>query len=225
MKIAMKPLAVACFLGVLGFLPAHAAESRIQLNGHFWAEGGFPPTFPGGQLNAVGTVNAVVAPLFWSPDTYSYTWYMTDLIAANISTWGQSHTIDYSGGQITIYVDVLPSNHDYGTYPTNATVPSTFTDSLANGRGVYLTGRILWAQLWYTTSTQTGNFQAELQFTDGNAFPQLQDAQGWSIGSTLSGVPGVSPLGYSGQINGTVLVDGPTSLRDSSWGAVKALYR
>lgn len=215
----MRPLVVAGILCVLGFLPARAAESRIHLAGHFWAEGGFPPTLAGGQLQAVGTVSSVIAPLYWSPDAYSYTWYMRDLLAANITAWGPTTEIIYTGGQFTIYRDYLPSNHDYGMFPTNATVPSTFTDGTAE----YLTGRILSAQLFYSSSNNQGTFVAELQFTGGNAYPQLESVQGWSIGSTLSA--GVSPPGYAGQLNGMVTVDGPTARESRPWSAVKALYR
>lgn len=221
MRIAMRSLAIAVFLCVIGFLPAHAAESRIQLSGHFWVEGGFPPQLAGGELQAVGIVNSIVQPLFWSPGRFEYTWYMEDLLAANISSWGASTSVDYAGGQVTIYLDELPASHDYGMFPSNATVPSSFTD----GDGVYLTGRILWAQLWFTTSTQTGSFLAELQFTGGNAYAQLESVDGWTIGSSLWGVPGISPLGYAGQVNGTVFVDGPTSLENRSWASVKTLYR
>jgi hypothetical protein len=221
MRIAMRPLAIAGFLCALGFLPAHATETRIQISGHFWADGGFPPTLAGGQLQAVGMVNAIDAPLYWIPDHYSYTWYLRDLVATNIDLWGPTADIEYAGGQITIYRDALPSNADYGMFPTNATVPSTFTD----GSAEYLTGRVLWARLFYSGSNFSGSFEAGIQFTGGNAYAQLEDPMGWTIGSTLSGVPGVSPPGYAGQLNGSVYLDGPTARQVGSWASVKALYR
>ena len=59
-------------------------------------------------------------------------------------------------------------------------------------------------------------------FTAGNAFPQLQSATGWTIGSSIAGT---SPAGYSGQLNGALYVDGPTNLSARTWAGVKSLYR
>src|SRR4029434_5094636 len=67
---------------------------------------------------------------------YSYTWYVRDLSSLGEVIVGTTRVVTYGGGALTIYVDFLPSNHDYGVNPPNATSPSTFTD----GFSTYLDG-------------------------------------------------------------------------------------
>lgn len=214
----MRPLAILGLVFILGLRPASAAESKIFLSGHMWEDGGFPPSFPNDELQAVGVINGIRQPLFWSPNIYSYTWYAHQLISTGSIMLGTTVVTEYIGGEMSIYVDSLPSNASYGTWPDNDTVPSTFTD----GHGVYLSGRFQSCSVTFNTATASGSFVGEVMFTAGNAYPQLQSPTGWTIGSTITGT---SPSGYAGQLNGAMFVDGPLDLDASSWAEVKALYR
>ncbi|HMB68124.1 MAG TPA: hypothetical protein VKU85_02395 [bacterium] len=213
----MRPLALLGLIGVLGASPTHAAESKIFLSGHSFVDGGFPLTGPTEELQAVGVINHIRRPLFWSPDIYSYTWYARGLISLGSTVYGTTYVTEYVGGQFSIHVD-MSANHDYGVFPSNGTVPDTFID----GHGVYLQGDFESCMVTYNTATASGAFAAEVTFTDGNAYPQLLDPAGWAIGATISGF---SPAGYCGQINGALFVEGPLGVEDKSWGDIKALYR
>jgi hypothetical protein len=214
----MKFLAWAGVGLVLAAAPLAAEETAINLDGNAWETGGFPASLPGDELQAVGIVNSIQAPLFWSPDIFSYTWYMRGLLSLGETVYGTTRVATYNGGLFTVYVDWKPSNHAYGVYPPNATVPSTFTD----GHGVYLGGELSEFYLTYNSATSSGGFVGELLFTHGNAFPQIQSPDGWAVGANISDV---SPAGYDLELNGRVYVDGPVAIEAETWGALKALYR
>jgi hypothetical protein len=218
LAFALGTLAILASPGVIPGAPAHAAESRIFLSGHLWEPGGISPALPFEELQAVGIVNEIRAPLFWSPSVSSYTWYVHGLVSMGSVLVGNTFLTEYLGGEISIHVDGLPSNASYGVWPANATAPSTFTD----GAGVYLTGKFESCALTFHPHTASGSFVGEIVFTGGNAYPQLQSATAWTIGSSLAGV---SPAGYAAQLNGTLFVEGPSGTAASSWADVKALYR
>ncbi|GJM45383.1 MAG: hypothetical protein DHS20C21_22250 [Gemmatimonadota bacterium] len=209
---------LAALLCVFGASSAHAAESKIFLSGHSFVDGAFPQTEPTKELQAVGIINQIRQPLFWSPFAFSYTWHARGLISLGATVIGTTYITDYMGGEFSIHVDTLPSNHDYGVYPTSATVPSTFTD----GHGVYLEGFFESCTVTYNTATGSGSYAAEVTFTGGNAYPALQDPTGWALGATITGF---SPAGYCGEINGAMFVEGPLDQEEASWGDIKALYR
>lgn len=211
-------LALALSVALLAAGPAHAGRNVIHLSGHTWETGGFPSSEPGDVLEGVGVVNQIVSPLYWSPDIFSYTWHAFDLASPGESVYGSTRVVEYLGGRFMIHVDWQPSNHDYGIFPPNATSPSTFTD----GHATYLEAMFTSFTLTYNTATSSGSFVGALLFTAGNAFPQLQTADGWTVGADISGV---SPAGYDLQVNGTVFVDGPLPVQQETWGSLKALYR
>lgn len=212
-KIATIALLVPC----LGMVSAgFAEEAIIDLSGHSWETGGFPPSNGGDVFAAVGIVNDVSAPLSWNPFVYSYTWYMRDLVSVGEVVFGDLRLVSYSGGYFTVYRDALPSNHDYGTFPANATSPSTFSDGVA-----YLDGFFLDFSLSYNNTTLSGSFSGTLNFTGGLVYPNLSATDGWTLGSDLGGT---SPDGYDLNLNGEVYMQ-VIQVEDASWGAIKSLYR
>jgi hypothetical protein len=214
----MGTLAILGFVFTPGIPPAFAADSMIFLSGHLWEDGGLTPSRPFDELQAVGIVNGIREPLFWSPNIYSYTWYAHGLISAGSVNMGTTFVTEYLGGEISIHVDDLPSNAAYGVWPANATAPATFAD----GHATYLSGTFESCTVTFNPATNSGSFAGEIVFRGGNAYPQLENPTGWTIGSTIAGV---SPVGYSGQLNGTLFVEGPSPLLASGWADVKALYR
>ncbi len=136
-KVAdLRVLVIIALLLMGSWEGASATTSMIGLSGHAWEDGDFPPSRPFDEIRAVGIVTRIQAPLFWSPDIFSYTWYAHGLISMGETVFGTTHLAEYVGGEFAIHVDTYPSNHDYGIFPGNATVPATFTD----GHATYLVG-------------------------------------------------------------------------------------
>ncbi|MCA9753772.1 MAG: hypothetical protein KC591_16365 [Gemmatimonadetes bacterium] len=213
----MLILAGAVLALAAGTAPA-AQQNVIHLSGNAWETGGFPASFAGDELQMVGVINQIVAPLFWSPTIYSYTYYFRDLISLGETVYGTTRVVTYDGGKFSLHVDWLPSNADYGVNPPNATSPSTFTD----GHSVYLEADVSNFILTYRQDVSSGSFVGELSFTGGNAYPQLQSPDGWAVAAHIAGV---SPVGYDLEVNGIIYVDGPLAVDSDTWGGVKALYR
>lgn len=215
----MRALAILGLLLIpFGVVPAQANQNVINLSGYCWEDGGFPPSNPADEFQAVGIVTNIRRPLYWSPDRFSYTWHVSDLYSMGESIIGSTHLAAFTGGRFAIHVDALPSNHSYGTSPPNASVPASFTD----GSSTYLEGRFESCTMTFSEATGQGAWVGELTFTGGNAFPQLQDTSGWSIGSQLTAG---APVGYCSGTNGSLFVAGPLATEKASWAGVKSMYR
>jgi hypothetical protein len=214
----LKTIAAGLALASFFAGPASATQSIIRISGNAWETGAYPPSAVGDELQAVGIVNDIVAPLYWQPTIHSYTFYMHGLISLGETIFGTTRIVTYSGGQLTFYRDGLPSNHDYGINPPNATSPSTFTD----GDAIYLDGLFTDFTLVFNSATASGSFSGQLNFIGGIVFPHLTDPNGWSFGSDIAGL---SPEGYDLELNGDVYANGPIAVEPQSWGDTKALYR
>ena len=195
-----------------------SSTSVINFSGNCYEDGACPPSNPGDQMQAVGIVNGIKRPLYWSPSRYSYTWYVGGLTSLGESVYGTTHVMDYMGGSFEIHVDGLPSNASYGVNPPNATAPETFRD----GHGLYLKGTFSSFTMLINTATSSGSVVGTLTFTEGNAFPNLTSAEGWTVAATIFGS---EPLGFDADWNGALFVSGPASVEDQSWASVKSLYR
>jgi hypothetical protein len=215
----MKKLTAFVFAVLMATAPAASAQDTqiLFVSGNAWETGGFPPSNVGDIFACVGILNDIGDPLIWDTENYSYTWYVRDLVSLGESIYGPVHVASYSGGLFTVYVDWLPSNHDYGINPPNATVPSTFNDGIST----YLDGFFTDFTMNFNDDTQSGTFNGTLTFTGGDVFPLLSATEGWTFGSNLAGV---SPLGYDVELNGQVelLI---VAVEEVTWGGIKALYR
>jgi hypothetical protein len=189
-------LALALLLATAGLVLAQE-EQILFVSGNAWEDGGFPGSILGDNLSSVGILNDIAHPLVWDTANYSYTWYMRDLVSEGETVFGDLHVVTYTGGLFTIYVDWLPSNHDYGINPPNATVPSTFQDGIST----YLDGFFTDFTLNFNVLSQSGTFNGTLTFTGGDVYPLLNATEGWTFGSNLAGV---SPTGYDLQLNGSL---------------------
>jgi hypothetical protein len=213
-----KLLGLAGVLLALAAVPAAASTSMIHLSGACWEEGGFPPSIFGEELTAVGIVTQIKRPLFWSPSRFSYTWHASGLMSLGESVYGDTHVVEYAGGTFRIHVDALPSNATYGTFPPNATSPGTFMD----GQSTYLEGNFTSFFMTLNTTTGSGSVFGSLTFTGGNAYPQLESPDGWTVGAQITGS---QPAGYDADWNGSLFVEGPLPVENASWGSIKTLYR
>jgi hypothetical protein len=204
------------FVAVAG--TAFAQTSQIlHVSGQTWETGGFPPSNPGDGMNMVGVLNDIDYPLVWDTANYSYTMHVRQLTAIGEVNVGGSRLASYTGGLFSIYVDWLPSNHNYGVNPPNATSPGTFSDGIST----YLDGYFTGFSLSFNDVTQSGSFSGTLNFTGGDVFPLLNATTGWTFGANLAGV---SPTGYDLQVNGDVYLT-VVGVEQETWGGIKALYR
>jgi hypothetical protein len=215
----MKKVTVLVFaLSVALVGSAFATEEQIlHMSGESWEDGAFPPSESGDQLSAVGILNDIENPLVWDTNTYAYTWHMRELVSVGETTIGSMHLVSYSGGLLTIYVDWLPSNHDYGINPPNATSPATFIDGIST----YLDGYFTSFSLTFNSATASGSFSGQLNFTGGDVYGLLHATDGWTFGSNIAGF---SPEGYDLELNGSVFLT-VVSVEDETWGGIKSLYR
>jgi hypothetical protein len=214
----MKKVTTLLLLLLTAATPAFAQETILHMSGNSWETGAFPPSNLGDVFEAVGILNDIEAPLVWDTENYSYTWNVKELTSLGEVIVGTTRVVTYGGGALTIYVDFLPSNHDYGVNPPNGTSPSTFTD----GFSTYLDGFFTDFTLTFNHATNTGNFVGTLTFTGGDVFPLLTDPEGWTFGSNIAGF---GPTGYDLELNGDVYLQGPVSIEPNSWGSIKGLYR
>jgi hypothetical protein len=196
---------------------AQPLNQILHVSGNSWESGGFPPSNPGDTMSLVGILNSIEQPLVWDTANYSYTMYVRALTALGEINIGGTRLASYSGGLFTIYVDWLPSNHNYGINPPNLTVPSTFNDGIST----YLDGYFTGFQLSFNDLTQSGSFSGSLNFTGGDVYNLLNATTGWTFGANLAGV---SPTGYDLQMNGDVYLT-VVSVEEQSWGGIKSLYR
>jgi hypothetical protein len=197
---------------------AYGQQTILHMSGNSWETGAFPPSNLGDEFQAVGILNDIDAPLVWDTANYSYTWHVRELSSLGEVIIGTTRVVTYDGGLLTIYVDFLPSNHDYGVNPPNATSPSTFTD----GFSTYLDGFFTDFTLTFNMVTSTGSFTGTLTFTGGDVYSLLTDPEGWTFGSNIAGF---GPTGYDLELNGDVYLQGPVSTEEASWGSIKGLYR
>ncbi|GJM43239.1 MAG: hypothetical protein DHS20C21_00810 [Gemmatimonadota bacterium] len=209
-------LLFALVLGMSGTAFAQS-EQILHVSGHAYEDGGFPSSNVGDFLSVLFILNDIEDPLVWDTANYNYSGQISQLLSLGEAVFGTTHVASYSGGLFTIYVDWLPSNHDYGINPPNATAPSTFTDGIST----YLDGFFTDFTLTYNSVTASGSFSGSLNFTGGDVFPLLTATEGWTFGANVAGF---SPEGYDLQINGDVFLS-VVSVEDESWGGIKSLYR
>jgi hypothetical protein len=195
----------------------------LHVSGYAWETGGFPVSDAGDNLTVVGTLNEVEEPLVWDTSNHSHTLWIRDLVSEGEFVIGTFHVVVYTGGLFTIYVDSLPSNHDYGINPPNATAPSTFMD----GSSTYLEGFFWNFTLTFNEATESGSFVGEVEFTGGDVFSLLPQTC-LTFGADIANV---APAGYDLQMNGDVNLPvtrggcGSVPVQSHSWGRIKSLYR
>ena len=209
---------VGIVLCLLAGPTAAQLNTVIHFSGLGYEEGGLLPSMFGDQLNVVGNVTQIRAPLYWSPTRFSYTFHLSGLMSLGETVYGTTHVVEYSRGSIAIYVDTLPSNASYGVYPPNATSPASFAD----GQSVYLVGSFNSFTSTFNTATHSGSCVGNITFTGGNAFPQLTSPIGWTVAAQLGQA---TPAGYDVDWNGALYLAGPNATEVASWGQVKSLYR
>lgn len=205
-------------------LPAGAVNLLADYRGY-----DYEPTRAGAGFGDVGNTYAVLAtvPQLGSPLVYNfsqneYTVTITGLTSVSKMSLGTFDIINYAGGSVDIYCDLLlggtPAN--YGINPPNATAPSSFND----GTNI-LVGTLSNFQVVFDNATRTGSFEGDLNFTGGSQignFPANQRS-GWTFAGVTGNSP-ITPQGYLHQVDGSVYLDNPVPVQATTWSSVKALY-
>lgn len=154
-----------------------------------------------------------------------YTIHVYDLFVVSRFQFGGYLSVTFANnGRSRYYEDPLAGGTaaTYGTFPPNATAPSTFIDGTMK-----LGGRIDNFVLVYNFGTGQGNFSGDMTLDEGPDLVYVPPAQhaGWILGG-LAGQPNPTvPAGYDHQISGECRIPGKTPTTHKTWGAVKSLYR
>jgi hypothetical protein len=226
----MKHVAIALSLAFLGLVtPRHAQAAQLFIDyfGYdYESPNPNPLTFgePGSTYNSLGPAPNLFAPLL--PDTANnqYTYYFTNLNAANVQAFGSFLVIDYfPGGLFQVWEDSKGSGtpYDFGVNPPNATAPSTFTDGTK-----FVEGSIDQFQIVINLATGSGSFDAVFTMTGGSQLANVPANQrtGWTFAGTTANELN-RPSGYDHQVDGQIFLNEPVPAQVKTWGSIKARYR
>lgn len=199
----------------------------------------------GSQLNVVGLMTAICNPLYSpggmdaSDPNNEYTFLLTGLTSAGtagptaLAGGSTRWTTNYAGGTFLVYQG-SPRNAPTpppAASPPNAQVPALYTDGT-----VVLSGTL---SGFRTTITRFANgdystsFRADYNVTGGTKAPYLAGggtgllSGAWCANDDAdAGKVGLCdlPTGYSSHPNGKFDIP-PTAAQQSTWGAIKQLYR
>ena len=213
--------------------PAQAAGPSLDWDpAYFWEPGATPTnSIPGSEMKIVGIVSGFGFPLNFlnaSDPTKDYTFYIRGLISNGTTFVGpvtmRLYTTTYTGGTIEVY-EGTPRDAVFDPSPTNANVPSTFT----NGT-LILSGSVsgFYTQTNNFTTFMTGNAEGQVSWTGGSLFSTVSPG-GIPCPSLFTGgltwYPPVMIPGYLFRHDGKIDVDCPTPTGSSTWGRIKSIYR
>ncbi|HTM57777.1 MAG TPA: hypothetical protein VL123_05120 [Candidatus Udaeobacter sp.] len=157
-------------------------------------------------------------------DTYEYTNHIFNLTVVNHVFFGGFLEADFGPhGRGRYYRDALSGGTPgtYGTFPPNATSPSTFIDG-----SMRVGGDINNFVLTYDFNSNQGNFNGDMNLDEGPDLIYIPTGQrsGWTLGGLAGRPNNTIPAGYDNQVTGECKILS-TPVTHKTWGAVKALYR
>jgi len=181
---------------------------------------------PGEGYKLVGFVTQF-GPLltpYVDPTTYEYTNHLFDLtVTAHIFFAGFLEADFANNGRGRYYRDPLSGGTPgtYGTFPPNASSPSTFIDG-----SMRLGGRIDNFKLTYDFNLSQGNFNGDMTLDEGPDLIYIPSGQrsGWTLAGLAGRPNNTIPDGYDNQVTGECKILS-TPVTHKTWGAMKALYR
>jgi len=158
------------------------------------------------------------------PTLYEYTNHIfNETVSSHTYGFGFLEAKFIDGGRSRYYRDpLLGGTHGtYGTFPPNATSPSTFIDgSMRLGGGIYS------SSITYNFNTNQGNFSGQMNLDEGPDLIYIPAGQqsGWTLAGQAGRPNPTVPNGYDNQVTGECKILS-TPVTHKTWGAVKALYR
>ena len=217
LTMAVAVSLAAAFVAVPAFATTVALVDYV---GFGWEAGGVPPSNPGDVLQ-IAAVADQIDPIFGvnlgteEATIFIYGLNSTGQYVDPFTGWT---IIGYTGGTLELYQD--PANdHDWGVFPTNATVPSTFTNGGLLFRGAFTSFTLI------LDGIGGGSYEGTLDGVGGSAVA-LCTGCAYTFGGAFTRQVGAQiPDGYDLQIDGTLEVDRAVPNETMGWGAVKALYQ
>jgi hypothetical protein len=154
-----------------------------------------------------------------------YTIKFTDLVSTGFVDTGPFRTIYYSTGRVEVFEDSRTTGSEvdeatgWGINPPNAQVPADFCDGL-----LILGGDVTAFIINLNPGHTTGSANGMINFDAGSQLANIPiDA---TKVYTFSGLTaGEAPEGYVHQVTGSIKIEQPVQVHDSTWGRMKALYR
>ena len=219
MKEMLKKSGIAVLLVMTATAPGLAQNPEIDYLGYAWETGGFPPSYAGDVLFMTGTAG-IIDPIFGVDlDTEEVTFYIYGCTSLGAVDMSGTIYVTYTGGYLEIYRDAA-FNADWGTYPPNATSPSTFMDGTLLFKGVFNPSLIM-----YMTAAGNGGFEGSLDGIAGEFISDVCSDCAYTWGGSFTSGSGADVLdGYDLQIDGVFELDGAVANDQSTWGDVKSLY-
>jgi hypothetical protein len=181
--------------------PTPAVATTLDYQGYAFESGGFPPSTPGDTLWLPVVVTTASESLQIDFGVEELTGWIAGLVSNGPQDGGDAvQFFTFAPGRIEFYRD-SSRDHDFGTDPPNATVPSTFT----NGT-LCLGGTITDFTLFFDTDTNTGAYEGQVVFDTGeclDAFNAIR-AEGYTFGGvfTRAALGDVVLAGYDLQVDG-----------------------
>jgi hypothetical protein len=201
-RIVIHAFSIALVALMVVSVTAQALPLILDYTGFAWGPSSLGRGLPN-QFNGVGVVDGFSMPVNDPNEVYTY--YLSGLTLSNVVTHSPTrHTYQYAGGNLALYESTGPSNRgfNYGTYPINGTVPSTFTDGL-----LWLSGSVNTFSVFYDDVLRLGSLSANGQFTSG-AFAGFLQSENYFTFSGLTARPGNGiPKGYGYRLDGQVNSD------------------
>lgn len=212
-------LAIAALLSLVTF-GALAEAAEVDYVGYAWETGGLAPSQPGDEFSLASVVTQI-DPLFEVDlGAVEATLFISGLVSTGESTNPSTGmtSISYTGGSLALYADAS-GNHDWGTNPANATVPSTFTDGSLVFAGDFTSFTLI------VQPSGNGVFEGYLDGTGGSALAGPCSGCTYTFAGTFAAPTGAQiPAGYDLQIDGLLAVESTVAVENMNWGSIKSLY-
>jgi hypothetical protein len=200
-------------------VPAQGDVVIIDYYGYGWETGGIPPSNAGDMLYFTGAADDIDPAFGVDLGTEEVTFYCYDLTSTGeVPVGGGTVMIGYTGGMLDIYRDAA-KNADWGTFPPNATSPSTFVDGTLLFQGSFMDFTL------FLDSTGGGAYQGNLDGLGGEILGSPCANCGFTWGGSFTSPSGAQiPDGYDLQMDGVFEIDRAIGTKTTGWGQLKALF-
>jgi len=209
---------VALALVAVFAVPAWSQVATVDYYGYGWETGGIPPSNPGDMLLFTGVADFIDPVFGVDLGLAEVTFYCYDLTSTGQIDIGGTLMVGYVGGMLEIWVDPA-KNADWGTFPPNATSPSTFMDGSLLFQGSFRNFTL------FLDSAGGGAYEGSLDGIAGDALNDVCDDCAYTWGGAFTPQSGAQiPDGYDLQMDGVFELDLAVPTEQTGWGSLKALY-
>ena len=184
-------------------------------------------TAPGQTYEAVGPIISMNEDFFvLDEDNFEYTVFLnsgTLTAVDSVGTYVFYHFVA-GDGVLSFHEDAIVggTQADFGTYPPNASCPSSFNDGTTMLQGVLTSLTIV-----IETEDGDGSLSGTFDLVGGDYLENIPPdmREGWTFSALGLGHPPFTPEGFMNQIDGEVYLTTSTPVERTSWGRLKQLHR